>query len=840
MKVILIVIGLFLTAEINSQTNVINIIPQPAIIEKPEIASGFSITPSTQIVLEGSNMDNSVNFFNDYLQQFYLFKLKVVKTSTSKNAIRLNYEMMENELPGAYKMTVDSKGVYIAGDNEEGVFYGIQSLIQLLPIQNQKSKTQNIKLSIPFVSIEDAPRFAWRGLHLDVGRHFMPVDFIKKYIDYIALHKMNYFHWHLTEDQGWRIEIKKYPKLTSVGGWRNGTIIGRYPGTGNDGIKYGGFYTQEQIKEIVKYAAERYITVVPEIEMPGHSSAAIAAYPELSCFPDEPTINYFPKNCKWNGDSTGKQVQQTWGVFDDVFCAGKETTFKFLEDVMDEVLSLFPSKYVHIGGDECPKIHWKKCPACQQRMKDNGLKDEHELQSYFIQRMEKYLNKKGRTLIGWDEILEGGLAPNAVVMSWRGEQGGIDAAKQNHDVIMTPGNPVYFDHTQSENEDSVTIGGYNPIEKVYAYEPIPKELNAEQAKHVLGAQANMWTEYMKNTQKVEYMLFPRLSALSEVLWSKKEYRDWNDFEKKLMGQFKRYDLWKVNYSKAYFDFKSSVLPTDNYSGVSWSVANKFNMSSTNFYEIKHLSEPDTIAVYDPKDISKIIRYDTTYTRRIQLKYSSGKNPEEIHINKSGIFEVQSYNLSPAPDGSYHFLRDRSFPVLSLEQKIYFNKATGKKITLTNPASDKYPGDGAFTLVNGVINEKGFAKSREFLGFNGTNCEAVIDLGSSQLVSFVVVNTLNRISSWIWRPLTAEVFGSGDGQSWTLLKLTDNFQEKMDGTGKGMMTMSFKATYARYVKVVVTNWGEILYGNPGVGNKAWLFVDEIEVSGPTAAELGENN
>ena len=412
MRFIKLICVLLVTVGVSSQS--INIIPKPAIIARPKIASNFIITPATQIVLEGSNMDNSVNFLNDYLQKNYLFKLKVAKTSTSKNVIRLNYEMMEKEIPDAYKMEVDANGVYIAGDNETGVFYGIQSLIQLLPVPDAKLKMRPTQLKIPYVSIQDSPRFAYRGIHLDCGRHFWSVDFIKKYIDYLALHKIKYFHWHLTEDQGWRIEIKKYPKLTSVGAWRNGTIIGRYPGTGNDGIKYGGYYTQEQIKDIVKYATDRYITVIPEVEMPGHSSAAIAAYPELSCFPNEPTIKYFPKQCKWNGYSTGKKVQQTWGVFDDVYCAGKENTFKFTEDVLDEVLALFPSKYIHVGGDECPKENWKRCPYCQKRIKDNNLKDEHELQSYFIQRVEKYLNNKGRTLIGWDEILEGGLAHNAV------------------------------------------------------------------------------------------------------------------------------------------------------------------------------------------------------------------------------------------------------------------------------------------------------------------------------------------------------------------------------------------------------------------------------------------
>ena len=505
----------------------VNIIPQPAEMQMPATAGTFVITAKTPIILEGSGLENSANFLNEYLQQLYGFKLPVKKKASAEPGIHLNYERMDYPIPGAYNMAVNAKGVYIAGDNETGDFYGVQTLLQLLPVEKSKS------LSIPYVTIKDFPRFQYRGLHLDVGRHFFPASFVKRYIDYIALHKMNYFHWHLTEDQGWRIEIKKYPNLTKKGAWRDGTIIGRHPGTGNDSIHYGGFYTQKEVKEIVAYAAKRYVTIIPEIEMPGHSSAALTAYPYLGC--------------------TGGpyQVQQTWGVFNDVFCAGNDSVFTFLQNVLDEVIPLFPSKYVHIGGDECPKESWKVCPKCQKRMTDNHLKNEHELQSYFVQRMEKYINSKGKTLIGWDEILEGGLAPNAVVMSWRGEEGGIEAAKQNHDVIMTPGNFVYLDHSQSKKEDSVTIGGYTPVKETYSYEPIPKELSDTAAKHVLGAQGNVWSEYMGNTKKVEYMIFPRVSALSEVLWSPKDKRDWSSFETRLQTQVKRYDLWGANYNKAF-------------------------------------------------------------------------------------------------------------------------------------------------------------------------------------------------------------------------------------------------------------------------------------------------
>jgi len=760
----------FITSIVPAQE--VNIIPQPASLQMRQ--GSFTITPNTYFMTLGSGMENSVNFLNWYLKSYYGFQLKKATKPRIENVIMLNYERMDNSIPGAYSLQIGKDNIQIDADNEQGLFYAMQTLIQLLPTEKKNA------LLVPQLAIVDSPRFAYRGMHLDVGRHFVPVDFIKKYIDYIALHKMNYFHWHLTEDQGWRIEIKKYPKLTQVGAWRNGTIIGRYPGTGNDNIKYGGFYTQKQIKEVVEYAQKRYVTIVPEIEMPGHSSAAIAAYPELSCFPNESTKH--PKECAWSGDTTGKQVQQTWGVFEDVFCPS-EFTFNFLENVLDEVIALFPSPYIHVGGDECPKESWKRSEFCQQLIKEKGLKDEHGLQSYFIQRIEKYINSKGKKLIGWDEILEGGLAPNAVVMSWRGEAGGIAAAKEKHEVIMTPENPVYFDHSQSQNEDSVTIGGYNPIEKVYEYEPIPKEISVENVKYVLGAQANVWTEYMKNTRKAENMIFPRLSALSEVLWSPKEKRNWNDFEKKLMVGFKRYDLWKSNYSAAYFDLMPSVLPTENFDGVQLKLESKL--------------KEGTISLQ--KTIGNNTLTLGQYTNPIVIKESAKYTAD---------FTISNYLIQ------------------KFSQSFSINKATGKKITLANESSKNYPGDGAFTLVNGVINEKGFAKSSEFLGYLGANCEAVIDLGALQAVSSVVVNALKRERSEIYRPLTTEAFGSLDGTSFYSLGLTDDFIETKNG--KGTMTMAFKATYARYIKIIVTNWGTVPSGRPDAGNKTWLFVDEIEI------------
>jgi len=519
MKKLLLAIGML--ASLHSFSQTLNIVPAPV---KAEVKQGtFTISPSTQIILEGSNTQKSADFFNLYLKQFYGFTLPIAKPGTAeKNAIVLNFDKIENKLPGAYNMTVDNDKVYIGGDNEEGVFYGVQTLIQLLPVEKSTA------LPVQQCSIEDAPRFGYRGLMLDCGRYFFPVSFVKRFIDFIALHKMNNFHWHLTEDQGWRIEIKKYPELTKIGAYRDGSAIGH--NQGNDSTRYGGYYTQEQIKDIVKYAADRYITIIPEIEMPGHGKAALATYPYLGC-----TKGPYKTGMKW-------------GVETEVYCAGNDSTYTFLENVLDEVIALFPSKYIHIGGDECPKDRWKQCPVCQKRMKDNGLKDEHALQSYLVNRIEKYVNSKGRSIIGWDEILEGGLAPNATVMSWRGEKGGIDAAKQHHKVIMTPTTYVYIDYSQTKHEDSLTIGGYLPVETVYKYEPLPANLTADEQQYILGAQANLWTEYISNGKKAEYMMFPRVSALSEVLWSPKEKKNWDGFKQRLPAIEKRYELWQALYN----------------------------------------------------------------------------------------------------------------------------------------------------------------------------------------------------------------------------------------------------------------------------------------------------
>jgi len=544
----------------------VSIIPRPQELIEKQAGESFVISPKTVIVVADKRMQPVADFFNDYLRQVYGFTLKTSKKSAGADRIVLGVAKVDGAVNGAYSMDVSKSSVSITANDESGVFYGMQTLLQLLPVQ----KTQ--ALNIPAVQIKDAPRYQYRGMMLDVGRHFFPVEFVKKYIDYMALHKMNNLHWHLTEDQGWRIEIKKYPKLAEVAAYRNGTIIGHFPGTGNDGIRYGGFYTQEEIKDIVQYAAKRYINVVPEIEMPGHSSAALTAYPSLGC--------------------TGGpyKVQETWGVFNDVYCAGNDSVYSFLEDVIDEVLALFPSKYIHVGGDECPKESWKKCAKCQQRIKALHLKDEHELQSYFIQRMEKYINSKGRTLIGWDEILEGGLAPNAVVMSWRGEKGGIEAAKQKHDVIMTPNSHMYFDHYQGKSStEPLAIGGYTTLEKVYSYNPTPKELTADEGKFVKGVQANLWTEYIPTTAQVEYMIMPRMAALAEVAWTQPQQKSWEDFSQRMDQQYKRYQALGVNYSKSAYDVRQTILLESVAAKATVTLATDFR--SSNIYYTVDGSEP---------------------------------------------------------------------------------------------------------------------------------------------------------------------------------------------------------------------------------------------------------
>ena len=472
------------------------IVPAPVSVKK---ATGeFVLGQQTVIFADSTN--KAVTFFTDYLlNKLYLRNpLKIGDVGNMQNSILLTAKGTENLPADGYRLSITPQQIIIAGKGA-GLFYGVQTLLQLMPADHGAT------IKIPSVQIEDYPRFVYRGLMLDVSRHFMSVEFVKKTIDAMAYYKLNNFNWHLTDDQGWRIEIKKYPKLTSIGGQRAQTLIGGYRDRTPqqfDNTPYGGYYTQEQVREVVKYAADRYINIVPEIEMPGHSTAAVAAYPELSC---DPTKTY--------------KTAESWGVFHDVYCP-TDKTFEFLEDVLTEVMDLFPSRYIHIGGDEVPKDAWKNSAFCQKLIKKLKLKNEEGLQSYFIQRIEKFVNAKGRSIIGWDEILEGGLSPNATVMSWRGESGGIAAAQQSHYVIMTPGSGgMYIDHAQGRKDEPLSIGGYTPLSQTYSYNPTPAALTPEQQKYILGVQANLWTEYIGTETKADYMLYPRLLALSEIGWS---------------------------------------------------------------------------------------------------------------------------------------------------------------------------------------------------------------------------------------------------------------------------------------------------------------------------------
>ena len=793
MKKIFFFILMIINLKIIAQINVVPY-PQEVVIGKGK----FTLTSTTKIVFVNSN-ENLAKYLKEQILNLTGISLNILK-STPKNPVLFNSIYLElngnRSQSKNYSLNILEKNIRLEALQNELLFNGIQTLLQLIPA----NKAGN-SVSIPQLSIKDAARFSYRGMHLDVSRHFFPVSYIKKYLDYLAYYKFNTFHWHLTDDQGWRIEIKKYPLLTKVGGYRNGTIIGRYPGKGNDSIRYGGYYTQQQIKEIVQYAADRYITVIPEIEMPGHASAAIAAYPQLSCFPNEDT--QIDSTTAWAGSRVGKQVQQTWGVFDDVF-APTDYTFNFIENVLDEVMALFPSTYIHIGGDECPKENWKRSPFCQQLIKANNLKDEHGLQSYFIQRIEKYVNSKSKKIIGWDEILEGGLAPNATVMSWRGTEGGIAAAKQNHQVVMTPGSHCYFDHSQSSNEDSVTIGSFLSLEKVYSYEPVPAILTERESLNILGAQANVWTEYITNEKKLEYMIFPRMAALAEVLWTKKENKNWKDFERRLPAVFETYKNWKTGFSNAYYEPVIQLLPTENYDGLQIKVSSKMKKPS---YYFGNKTQSRFNLFTD--SVSATIKESGEYGIRLLGEMDSKKEGE-----KWGTVSLPSFNYLSKTD-----------------LNILMNKASGKKITLLHQASAAYPGNGAFTLVDGIQNTKGLARSAEIVGFLGKDLEATIDLSVVTDINEVRLHTFTRTASWIYpaKQNSIKVLVSNDGINFILP------QDEIliiEGNSNVINKITFSPTkktiQARYIKIKAENYGIIPSGNPGAGNAAWLFADEVEV------------
>ncbi len=770
---------LFITVSLslNAQTSVtsvedtpLSILPQPASISQSD--GVFVINNRTQIILPNGDegFKRVAQLLNERLK-IDGTKLSIVDINNSKstNNVLFFIKTDKNELgTDGYKLTVTPQQINISAATEQGAFYAIQTLFQLLPSDIFSVKPiRKTTWKLPCVMIEDNPRYAYRGLHLDVARHFFPVSFVKKYIDLLAMHKMNTFHWHLTDDQGWRIEIKKYPKLTEIGGFRLQTLIGH---AGNlpekfDGQRYGGYYTQADIKEVIAYANARFVTIIPEIEMPGHALAALSAYPELGC---EPTKNY--------------EAATKWGVFDDVFCPS-DTTISFLQNVLTEVMDLFPSKYIHIGGDECPKSAWKKSSFCQDLIKKEGLKDENELQSYFIRRIEKFVNSKGKRIIGWDEILEGGLAPNATVMSWRGTEGGIAAAKESHDVIMTPGTHCYLDHYQAEPEtEPMAIGGLTTLEKIYGFEPTPAALSDEQSKYILGAQGNVWTEYMLTSSYVEYMVFPRAIALAEVLWSPKSSRDYGQFIKRLTPHLKRLDRLNVNYAKRVFDV-NATLKVEN------STPSVYLTSAAKNGEIRYSTDG-----YEPKITSPI------YTQPIGI--------EKVTTIKSLVFQ------NGKPVGK------------STTATFYPHSSLGIKYELKNAAKNTYE-SGDFGLTNGIRGtEKSYA---QWTGFEGKDMELTIDYGSPRPFREVKIQFLNKPSSWIFLPDFVTVSVSNNGTDWLDIDRADfAYSRSLTKTNIREATLRFSEVTKpkRYFKIYAKNIGTCPKGHEGEGNPAWLFVDEI--------------
>lgn len=736
--------------------NQLPLIPQP----KSIILGKGNFILSNETIIQADKNSFEAKYLKEIIKQQFGLDLKIETSSRANSKIIFVIKIIEEKksFKEWYNLSISKNDVIITATEAHGIFYGIQTLSQLLPLEN------SIEIKLSCLRITDEPKFAWRGMHLDCARHFFSKEFIKKYIDYLAMYKMNTFHWHLTDDQGWRIEIKKYPKLTDVGAYRNGSMTGHYNDQKFDDKRYGGFYTQEDIKEIVAYANQRHITIVPEIEMPGHSLAALAAYPEYSC-----TGGPF-------------EVAKKWGVIEDVYCT-KEETFEFLENILTEVMDLFPSKYIHIGGDESPKVRWKVCPNCQKRIKDENLKDEHELQSYFIQRIEKFINSKGRKIIGWDEILEGGLAPNATVMSWRGTEGGIAAAKQNHFVVMSPGSHCYFDHYQGESKNEpLAIGGYTTVEKVYSFNPIPKELDTEEANYILGAQANVWTEYIETPSHVEYMIFPRLLALSEVVWGTSNMEKYADFQNRMIQHFDIFDKNGINYSKSIFEITTKVNPSHSGNGV--------------VFELKSANN------------SNGIRYTT-----------DGSNPNSSSIQYSKPLEITRGQTIKAA-----LFENEKQKSASIEQRFYWSDAVGKNITLVNQPHENYSIGGALTLVDGIIGNRS-KFGRDWLGFSGKDLNATIDLGKPQTINKVLLCVLESQGSWIYFPKKVEVLISNDGQNFESISQLNSSEIK---DIRGEIVVEVKGIKAQFIKIIAINLGKIEDGNPGAGSDAWLFVDEIGV------------
>lgn len=743
------------------------VVPLPNEITPME-GKAFTLDNRVKILYpEGdADMQRNAGFLAGYVLESTGKTLAVEAGATGSHAIVLRLGL-QTENPEAYLLEVNEDQVTITGSSAAGVFYGIQTLRKSLPV------AKDAQVVLPPVRVNDAPRFAYRGMMLDVCRHFFSLDSVKRYIDMLALHNINRFHWHLTDDQGWRIEIKKYPQLTQIGSQRKETVIGRNSGK-YDGIPYGGYYTQEEAREIVAYAKDRYITVIPEFEMPGHMQGVLAAFPELGC--------------------TGGpyDVWTQWGVSEDVICAGNDKSLELIKDVLAELIEIFPSEYIHVGGDECPKTRWEKCPKCQAKIRQLGLKDDKEhtaeqrLQSYIITEAEKFLNAHGRKIIGWDEILEGGVAPNATVMAWRGAGEGVKAAKMRHDVIMVPTTYFYFDYYQTNilDEEPLAIGGYVPIEKVYSFEPYQKELTAEENKHIIGLQANLWTEYITSFRHVEYMVLPRMAALSEIQWTQPQFKDYGDFLERMPKMFDIYDIYGYNYARHLFDVKANFLP-DTAAGT---------LTVT-------LSTLDGANIHYTLDGTKPSANSPKYTGPLTLK-------ENCTFKAAAIRPAGSSRVYMA--------------------EINLNKASLKPIALLQPLKAPYIFNGALNLVDGLTGDANY-KTGRWIAFYGNDMEAVIDFKQPTEISSVEIHTCVEKGDWVFDARGFSVAVSDDGKNFTAVA-SEDYPVATPDSPNGVLAhkLTFEPRNARYLKVVALSERRIPDWHTGKGYTGFLFVDEIVV------------
>jgi len=746
-----------------------NIIPYPKQLI-PELGS-FTINHLTTIRCSTAlpEISGLAAQFSDQLKLVTGMKPEIREISSTDTVNSIVFESTTKIVdPEGYRLAVSPNTIRIQANTANGFFYGLQTLYQLLPPEIYGRKlTKGKKWTVPSVRITDSPRFTYRGLHLDVCRHFFPLEFIKRYIDAMAIHKFNSFHWHLTDDQGWRIEIKKYPKLTDIGSKRDETLVGLYSGhypQQFDGKKYGGYYTQKEAREIVEYAKERFITVIPEIEMPGHAQAAIASYPFLSCTPDSVI-----------------KAATTWGVFKEVYCPS-DTTFHFLEDVLTEVMDIFPSKYIHIGGDECPKDRWKESAQCQALIKNLNLKDENGLQSYFVERIEKFVNSKGRQIIGWDEILDGGLAPHATVMSWRGNAGGIAAARSGHSVIMTPIAFCYFDHYQADPEsEPLSIGGYLPLHMVYQFEPVPPELTAEEAGNILGAQANVWAEYLPTTESVEYMAYPRVSTMAEVVWGTKENRNWESFCKRLPADFERYKQMGIHPSNAFFEvqFQSQISPDVK-------------------LDISLLSDDPRVRIFYTLNGKVPTVHDAMYSTPFTL-------------NKSGVVTAAA------------FLKDKMMGK-AISKSYFVSKLTGLEYT-KNLNNTGYTGGNLNALTDGIPGNT--ISNSQWVGVGKSeDVEVVVDMQRVQKIERFSVGLLNAPAICALYPSGILLYGSMDDTNYKLISLD---VIKASGSSAWEMIrpeLTFPPVEARYLKLRLKSAGQSQVINPDCKNGSIIMMDEI--------------